>query len=93
MPVRLSFKPFRFLVIAVPGAMSQKHRRLAIKAKNLGRRMLDDVATLVAPETLSAWRRELIAKKYDGSKQRSPGRPRIREAIQNLVVGLHRASR
>jgi hypothetical protein len=47
---------------------------LAAKAKKLGLRILREVATIVTPETLLAWHRKLIAKKYDGSKQRGPGR-------------------
>ena len=43
-----------------------QRRRLAAKAKKIGRKILDDVATIVTPETLLAWHRKLIAKKYDG---------------------------
>ena len=42
-------------------------RRLAAKARNVGRKILAQVATIVTPETLLAWHRKLIAKKYDGS--------------------------
>ena len=42
-------------------------RRLAAKAKGLGRKLLREVATIVTPETLLAWHRRLIAQKYDGS--------------------------
>ena len=34
-----------------------QRRRLAAKAKGLGRRMLAEVATIVTPETLLAWHR------------------------------------
>ena len=44
-----------------------QRRRLAAKAKRLGRRILAEVATIVTPETLLAWHRKLIAQKYDGS--------------------------
>ena len=40
-----------------------QRRRLAVKAKTLGRRVLAEVATLVTPETLLAWHRKLIAQK------------------------------
>jgi putative transposase len=43
---------------------------------------------MVTPGTLLGWHRRLIAKKYDGSKQRSPGRPRTRDEIQKLVVRM-----
>jgi hypothetical protein len=53
-----------------------QRRRLAAKAKGLGRKLLAEVATIVTPETLLAWHRKLIARKYDGSGKRGPGRPR-----------------
>jgi len=54
-----------------------QRRRLAAKAKMPGRRILREVATIVTPETLLAWRRKLIARKYDGSKNRGPGHPEL----------------
>ncbi|HZO54686.1 MAG TPA: hypothetical protein VFB63_18370, partial [Bryobacteraceae bacterium] len=51
-----------------------QRRRLACRAKRLGRSLLSDVATIVTPETLLAWHRKLIAQKYDGSGKRGPGR-------------------
>src|SRR5688572_28526945 len=54
-----------------------QRRRLAAKAKKLGRKLLAQVATNVTPQTLLAWHRKLIAKKYDGSVQKSwPARNR-----------------
>src|SRR5450755_3622403 len=52
-----------------------QRRRLAAKAKGLGRKLLAEVATIVTPETLLAWHRKLIAQKYDGSGKRGPGNP------------------
>src|SRR6516165_2318281 len=63
-----------------------QRRRLAVRAKKLGWRMLHDLTTIVTPATLLAWHRKLIARKYDGNKQRGPGRPRTRDEIQRLVV-------
>jgi putative transposase len=65
-----------------------QRRRLAVRAKKLGWRVLHELTTLVTPETLMAWHRKLIAKKYDGSKQHGPGRPRVQEEIQQLVVRM-----
>ncbi len=65
-----------------------QRRRLAVKAKKLGRRVLHELATIVTPETLLAWHRKLIAMKYDGSKQRGPGRPHTRDEIQHLIVRM-----
>src|ERR1700726_3854150 len=61
-----------------------QRRRLAAKAKGLGRKLLAEVATIVTPETLLAWHRKLIAQKYNGSRLFSVGRvaPRLRSAHQ-----------
>ena len=59
-----------------------QRRRLAVKAKGLAGRLLDEMSPIVTWETLLAWHRKLIAQKYDGSGQRGPGRPR------HLAVGL-----
>src|SRR5207237_9881801 len=48
-----------------------QRRRLAARAKKLGRKVLAQVATIVTPETLLAWHQRLIAKKYDGSAYRN----------------------
>src|SRR5512141_1907728 len=65
-----------------------QRRRLAVKAKGLGRKLLAEVATIVTPETLLAWHRKLIAQKYDGSGKRGPGRPRTASDIETLVVRM-----
>jgi hypothetical protein len=46
-----------------------QRRRLAVKAKVLGQRVLAQIATIVTPETLLAWHRKLIARKYDGAME------------------------
>ena len=46
------------------------------------------MTTIVTPVTLLGWHRRLIARKYDGSKQRGPGRPRVLEEIDRLVVRM-----
>src|SRR5882762_7679713 len=53
-----------------------QRRRLAAKARKVGRKILAQVATVVTPEKLLAWHRQLIAKKYDGSAKRTAGRDR-----------------
>ena len=65
-----------------------QRRRLAAKAKLVGRRVLDEITDLVTPDTLLAWHRKLIANKYDGSSKRGPGRPRIAKEIEELVVRM-----
>ena len=61
---------------------------MAAKAKGLGRKLLTEIATIVTPETLLAWHRKLIARKYDGSRNREPGRPRTAGVIEALVVRM-----
>src|SRR5436190_7693184 len=70
-----------------------QRRRLAAKAKGLGRRLLAEVSTVVTPETLLAWHRRLIANKYDGTAQRGPGRPRTAREIESLVVRMAEENR
>src|SRR5436190_15132172 len=61
------------------GFSDNQRRRLAAKAKKLGRKVLGQIATIVTPETLLAWHRKLIAKKHDGSAYRRAGRPKAYE--------------
>jgi putative transposase len=70
-----------------------QRRRLAAKAKVLGRRVLAQIATIVTPETLLAWHRKLIAQKYDGKAHRAPGRPRTADDIESLVVRMAEENR
>ena len=70
-----------------------QRRRLAAKAKGLGRKLLAEVATIVTPETLLAWHRKLIAQKYDGSRKRGLGRPRTAGEIEILVVRMAEENR
>jgi hypothetical protein len=62
--------------------------RLAAKAKTLGRRALTEIRSIVTPDTLLAWHRALIARKYDGHLRRGPGRPRATETIREWVVRM-----
>ena len=66
----------------------EQRRRLAVKAKTLGRKLLARVATIATPETLLAWHRKLIAEKYYGSTSRRPGRPRTVAEVETLVVRM-----
>src|SRR4029453_8392752 len=63
------------------------------KAKLVGRRLLNDIADLVTPDTLLAWHRKLIAEKYDGSAKRGPGRPLTANDIEKLVVRMAQDNR
>src|SRR5262244_3025963 len=70
-----------------------QRRRLARKAKKLSRRLLSQVATIATPETLLAWYRRLIARKYYGSAFRTPGRPRTVKDVAALIVRMAEENR
>ena len=64
---------------------------LAEIGKRLGRAALQQVACVAKPDTILAWYRRLIARKFDGSKLRtSPGRPRIAPELEALIVRFAR---
>jgi putative transposase len=67
-----------------------QRRRLAEKAKAIGRSALAVLGTVVTPDTLLRWYRNLVAAKYDGSKKRGPGRPRRQPDIAKLVIRMAR---
>jgi putative transposase len=60
----------------------------------LGRKILDEVANVARPDTILAWYRKLVARKFDGSKaRRGPGRPRIRREVERLIVRMAKENR
>jgi len=69
-----------------------QRRRLAVKGKVLGRKVLQEIGGLFTPDTILRWHRELIAQKWDYSKQREkkPGRPPTSEEITALVLQMAR---
>lgn len=46
---------------------------LARKAKAVGRRALLELSTIVTPDTLMRWHRQLVAAKWNFSHRRRPG--------------------
>ena len=55
----------------------------------LGRKALAEVATVARPDTILAWYRKLVARKFDGSKARGgPGRPRVTREAEQLIVRM-----
>jgi len=68
-----------------------QRRRLAVKAKMLGHKLLEEVGTLFTPDTILRWHRQLVARKWDYSQRRkSVGRPRVRQEIVDLILRLAR---
>jgi len=72
-----------------PQLTDSERIRLAKLGKRLGLKALKDVAAIVKPETVLAWYRKLVAKKFDGSARRGrSGRPRIDEKVEKLVLRM-----
>src|SRR6266487_2821034 len=72
----------------VPVTDSERKELAEIGAK-LGKKALEEIATIVKPDTILAWNRKLVAKKFDGSAQRkAPGRPRIDAELEALIIRM-----
>jgi hypothetical protein len=65
----------------------EQRRRLALLGQRLGRGLLREVATLVTPDTILRWHRELVALKWPYARLRQ-GRPGVRQEIRRLVVRM-----
>ena len=67
-----------------------QRRRLAIKGKLLGRKALQEIATIVTPDTILRWHRQLVAAKWNYSDRRAKkaGRPAVSEEITQLVLRM-----
>ena len=67
---------------------------LAMIAKRLGRKALEEIAQIVRPETILGCHRRLVAKKFDGSKNRSEAKPTsTAKELVELVLQLARENR
>jgi transposase InsO family protein len=67
---------------------------LAEIGKKLSKQALEDIATIIKPDTILAWHRKLVAQKFDGSKQRKAvGRPRIDKELEDWVVQMAQENR
>jgi transposase InsO family protein len=62
-------------------------RRLAARAHRLGRQALREIATIVTPDTLLRWHRQLVARKWTYATPRSTRRGVLGE-IRRLVVRM-----
>jgi putative transposase len=61
---------------------------LAERAIAVGRRALRELGTVVTPETLLRWHRELVARKWTFVERRRPGRPRTRDELVRLIIRM-----
>jgi putative transposase len=71
-----------------------ERKTLAELGQKLGKQALEEVATIVKPDTILAWHRRLVAQKCNGSTQcKAPGRPPIDPELEALVVRMAQENR
>jgi transposase InsO family protein len=71
-----------------------ERKTLADIGHKLGKQALQEVTTIVKPDTILGWHRKLVAHKFDGSTQRkAPGRPRIDPELEALIVRMAQENR
>src|SRR5215472_14201717 len=87
----------RLLRQQMPGRVrltDAERKTLAEIGKKLGRQALEEVASIVTPDTILAWHRKLVAQKFDGSQQRkTSGRPPTASELEALVVRMAQENR
>jgi putative transposase len=68
-----------------------QRRRLAVKGKVLGRKLLHEIGTVFTPDTILRWHRELVARKWDYSDKRGRmGRPSTPHEVVDLILKFAR---
>jgi putative transposase len=68
-----------------------QRRRLAIKGKVLGRKLLDEICSVFTPDTILRWHRKLVAQKWDHTdKRRAVGRPPIPQEVVDHILQFAR---
>jgi len=75
-----------------PQLKDEERRQLAIIGKQLGRKALVAVATIVKPDTILRWK--LVARKFNGQiKRKTPGRPPVSREVEALILKFARENR
>jgi len=64
-----------------------QHRRLAVLGHRVGRAGLHKLASLVTPDTILRWHRQLVARKWTYPRK-ARGRATVRREIQALIVRM-----
>lgn len=80
-------------IVGRPRLSDSQRIMLAEIGAKLGKKMLEQVASIVTPETILRWHRTLVARKFDTSNQpkpRPPGRPPVDPGVVERVVTLAR---
>jgi len=67
-----------------------QRRLLAVKGHAIGRKGLGKLTTSFTPDTILRWHRELVARTFDSSDKRKPGRSRIRQVVVDAIVRFAR---
>ena len=70
-----------------------QRRKLAILARNIGWKTLNEICTVFSPDTILKWHRKLVAQKYDGSQCKKYGRPQITSELRELIIKIAKANR
>jgi len=65
----------------------EERRRLARHGHRVGRVASGEIATIVTPDTILRWHRQLIARKWTCAKRRG-GRPGVLVEIRRLVLRI-----
>jgi putative transposase len=87
--LRAENKVFRDLLGDKRPRLTDRHRRLLVKYGIRIKDRLADVLSIVKPETLLKWNREMKKKKWDYSRRKKRiGRPPTEDATEQLIVKL-----
>jgi hypothetical protein len=71
-----------------------ERKALAELGAKLGKKTLEEIATVAQPDTILAWNRKFADQKAETSEPpKSVGRPRIDREIENMVVRMARENR
>ena len=65
----------------------EDRRRLGVKGRAIGRKRLEEVATIACADTILGWFRDMVAKKWT-YQRKSRGRPRTRAEVRDLIVKM-----
>ena len=71
--------PIQLLILMFAGWVNREQQAIIDYLK---------VAGIVTPDTILGWYRKLVARKYDGSKKRGPGRPSTKVDLAALIVKM-----
>ncbi len=69
-------------------------RTLTELGQKLGRKVLEEIATVVTPNTILAWHWKFVDQKCDGAQRRqAPSRPKVDSDLEALVVCMAQENR